>query len=277
MATAGGTSSFDAGVVLAGADGDPAAREAALITILNQANAIAVEQRVKIAELEMVLQQVTQKMDQQDQPRPHRDRDRRTLLSKTRGHDKLPLFGGKREEFTEWATKALTFMADEPGLRSVMKAAAKQVDPIGDIYISTEQARYPEEDINVSWYSEQLHTSLTMLTTGTAHKAVLNTDGNGLESWRKLHYLYSAVTPQGKRELLDRVMHYPKAKGYGDVLAVQEEWEGLYLKYREVVPAGLPQDVLITSYTHFLPDKISESIRNLNEDLGARSRRSRTT
>ena len=145
MATAGGTSSFDAGVVLAGAGTDPAAREAALITILNQANAIAVEQRVKIAELETVLQQVTQKMDHQDQPRPHRDRDRRTPLSKTRGHDKLPLFGGKREEFTEWATKVLTFMADEPGLRSVMKAAAKQVDPIGDIYIATEQARYPEE------------------------------------------------------------------------------------------------------------------------------------
>ena len=139
MATAGGTSSFAAGVVLAGAGSDPAAREAALITILNQANAIAVEQRVKIAELETVIQQVKLL---QDQPRPQRDRDRRTPLSKARGHDKLPLFGGKREDFTEWATKVLTFMSDEPGLRSVMKNAAKQMDPIGDIYITTEQARY---------------------------------------------------------------------------------------------------------------------------------------
>ena len=67
--------------------------------------------------------------------------------------------------------------------------------------------------------------------------------------------------------MLDKVMNYPKAKGYGDVLAVQEEWEAVYFKYPEVVPEGLPQDVPITSYIRFLPEKISESLRNLNEDF----------
>ena len=266
MAAVGGTAEFDTGVVLAGAGADPAAREAAHVNILNQANAIAIDQRTKISELETALQQVNTKLTQQENPGGQRDQDRRTPLSRINGFKTIPNFTGKREDFAEWSTKVLTFLSDEKGLRALMKNAAKQAEPINDAYIIGEQNRYPREETNVSWYSQQLHTALTMITTGTSYSVVLNTDGNGLEAWRKLHTLYAAVTPQGKREMLDKVMNYPKAKGYGDVLAVQEEWEAVYLKYREVVPEGLPQDVLITSYIRLLPGKISESLRNLNED-----------
>ena len=68
MAAVGGTAEFDAGVVLAGAGADPAAREAALVNILNQANAIAIDQRTKISELETALQQVNTKLTQQENP-----------------------------------------------------------------------------------------------------------------------------------------------------------------------------------------------------------------
>ena len=237
------------------------------MNILNQANAIAIDQRTKITELETALQQVNTKLTQQENPGGQRDQDRRTPLSRINGFKTIPNFTGKREDFAEWSTKVLTFLSDEKGLRALMKNAAKQAEPINDAYIIGEQNRYPREETNVSWYSQQLHTALTMITTGTSYSVVLNTDGNGLEAWRKLHTLYAAVTPQGKREMLDKVMNYPKAKGYGDVLAVQEEWEAVYLKYREVVPEGLPQDVLITSYIRLLSEKISESLRNLNEDF----------
>ena len=65
------------------------------------------------------------------------------------------------------------------------------------------------------------------------------------------------MTPQGKRAILDQLMHYRRAKSYDDVLAVQEEWEALFQRYKEVATEPVPKDVLITAYSKILQEKLA--------------------
>ena len=106
------------------------------------------------------------------------------------------------------------------------------------------------------------------LTEKTPYAMVKNCDCNGLEAWRRLHKLYAAVTPQGKRQLLHEVMNHPRAKDYHDILAAQESWSEALRRHREVAKEALPVDILVAAYTRIFPDKCIEALRNLNQDLG---------
>ena len=247
--------SFNAANELAAAGTDPAQREAALVSILNRANEAVVALQVRIAELE-----------NRARDAPKRDAHR-TPLSRTRGFEKLPTFGGKESEFETWADKVMVFFSDEKGLRTTLKCAAKKNSEITEQFIDEMTDDLEDESIDVGWYSQQLHTALTLLTTGTPYAITKNTDGNGYEAWRRLHALYAAITPQGKRAILTQLMGFKRAKNYDDVLSVQEEWEAVYQRYREVATEPVPQDVLITAYTNILPEKLAESMKGLNEDL----------
>ena len=95
----------------------------------------------------------------------------------------------------------------------------------------------------------------------------MTSDDNGFEAWRKLHEEYANITPQGKRSLLGRVLSFRKAKGYEDFLGVQAEWERVVIKYNETEGTQrLSEAVLITAYMHILPEKIAESLRNLDKE-----------
>jgi len=213
---------FDAAAELAAAGDNPAAREAALASVLDRANDAVIAMQLRINDLEARARDT-----------PKRD-GHRTPLSRTRGFDKLPSFGGKESEFEAWADKVMVFFSDEKGLRHTLKTAAKETVTIGERFIEEMTEEVNDDNIDVGWYSQQLHTALTFLTMGTPYAIIKNADGNGYEAWRRLHGLYAAITPQGKRAILNTLMHFKRAKSYDDVLAVQEEWEAVYQRYKEV-------------------------------------------
>ena len=48
---------------------------------------------------------------------------------------------------------------------------------------------------------------------------------------------------------------------------MQAEWERAVIKYNETEGTQkLSEDVLITAYTHMLPEKVAECLRNLDEE-----------
>ena len=246
---------FNAATELAAAGENPAAREAVLVSILNRANDAVVAMQIRINDLEARVRD------------PPKHEAHRTPLSRIKGFEKLPSFGGKEAEFETWADKVTTFFSDEKGLRHSLKAAAKEPGTIDERFLEELADEVDDDNIDVGWYSQQFANALTLLTTGTPYSIIKNSDGNGFDAWRRLHGLYAAMTPQGKRAILDQLMHYRRAKSYDDVLAVQEEWDALLQRYKEVATEPVPQDVLITGYTNILPEKLAEAMRGLNEDL----------
>ena len=265
---------FDAAVTLNAAGTDPAAREAALISILNQANRTVMAQQDRMLALEAQVTQLVTQAAQRPVGEPAsyahrggRGPKERTPLSRIRGADKLATFGGKREEFQTWATKFTTFMSDEPGLRNILKRVSTVMAPLSDEYMRELQNDFDPEEVDVEWYSSQLHNIMMMITTGTPFTIVENTDGHGLEAWRKLYILYAAVTPQSKRQVMHLLMNFKKAKDYEDVMSVQAEWGAVHRRYVEMTREKVNDDVLVASYINILPDTIAESLKNLNEDL----------
>ena len=132
---------FEAAAELAAAGENPAAREAALASILNRTNDAAIAMQIRINELE-----ARQRESQQREAR-------RTPLSRTRGFDKLPTFGGKESGFETWTDKVMVFFSDEKGLRLTFKAAAKETVEIGERFVEDMTEDNDHDTIDVKWYS----------------------------------------------------------------------------------------------------------------------------
>ena len=83
---------------------------------------------------------------------------RRDPLSRTRGFDRLPHFAGQEDEFNTWVTKVTTFLSDGPGLRDILKRAARATSEIKPEHKKELQNLTPaEEIIDVGLYPAQLH------------------------------------------------------------------------------------------------------------------------
>ena len=201
--------------------------------------------------------------------RPGDPEPRRHPLTKARGIEKVPNFSGSKAEFIDWTKRVEIFIGDTPELKKMLKDIKTEYrnGKVDDDVLSELQRRHGKKEGDVEWYSGQVHSVLMMITTGTPHSLVDICDDNGFEAWRKLHEEYANITPQGKRSLLGRVLNFKKAKGYEDLLAVQAEWERAVIKYSETEGTQkLSEDVLITAYMHILPEKVAESLRNLDKE-----------
>ena len=187
---------------------------------------------------------------------------RKFRLTKASGIEKVPSFSGNRSEFIDWTKRVEIFLGDAPELRKILKDIKTEYRNEKVL-----QRQYGKQEGDVEWYSGQVHSVLMIFTTGTPHSLVDISDDNGFEAWRKLHDEYADITPQGKRSLLGRVLNFKKAKGYEDLLGVQAEWERVVIKYNETEGTQrLSEDVLITAYMHILPEKVAQSLRNLDKE-----------
>ena len=144
---------------------------------------------------------------------------KRLPLSKQRGLERVPEFAGVYAEYHNFRKKALTFFADCPGLRDLLRdleKSSKTFDANGYYYTEL-QAEYT--GLNVKEISGEVHTVLVLVTSGTASSMVDATDGNGLQAWRRLYTEYNDLNPTGKRQLLDSIMHPRRAKAVDDIPA----------------------------------------------------------
>ncbi len=223
-------------------------------------------------QLNVMTEEFKKKMEEmQKEPGKSIGADKRVPWSRIRGADKLPHFKGVREEFEAWSTKVMTFLADEPGLRPMLLKVKRLTEKVSDKdweeVLKDLQAKGIDMNMtDIEWFSEQLYSFLIGITHGTPYAMVKNLENEGWEAWRQLHEEYAGVTPLGKRQILKQLMSHRRAKGYEDVLAVQAEWEAIYLRYKEVA-GELPEDVKITAYMNILPEKIAESTRNLDTEM----------
>ena len=190
-------------------------------------------------------------------------------LSKGRGIEKVPDFAGNKVEFPGWTKRVCIYLGDDPQLRQILKEVRTiyRDKAIDDEILRELQAKHGKNPDDVQWYTGQVHDVLMMVTSGTPHSIVDNTNENGLEAWRQLHVEYANVTPQGKRSLLGLVLNFKKAKGYEDLLAVQAAWERALSKYEETPNTQkLTEDILISAYMNILPDKVADNLRNLDTE-----------
>ena len=110
----------------------------------------------------------------------------RTPLSKQRGVEHIPVLT-KREDFTVYTKKFLTFCQDEPGCSEALRKAAEgdQIDAKID---STTLHRWKNQlGALILELNRELHTLLSAKTEGVAWGLVDQQEGEGFEAWSVLH------------------------------------------------------------------------------------------
>lgn len=190
----------------------------------------------------------------------------RTPLSRLRGLEHVGVFDGRVENFLPWKERLESFLADEPGLSSLLLWAERQTGPIH----SDDLDLYEGDGdliLHASVYSQQMHTLLMQKTQGTPFNQTRNTKGNGLEAWRKIVRLNDLMTPQVRRRLLQQVIQPKPSRNYAEVADAEEAWERSRARYEESAPTKLPEDVLVTAYMSLLPQKLKDDMEALDRDF----------
>ena len=195
----------------------------------------------------------------------------RTPLAKQRNLDRVPTFAGKRDEFPTFDKKVLNFVADEPGLRDLLKKISTDLtirkkeltkDILNDLDLESNLK------IDIQDLSRELHAMLVAVTDGTPGALVEAADGNGFEAWRILQTEYHSVTSEGRRQLLSKVIQPTRVKTYQEILPAQAEWEKYKTRYMELSgKRDMDDDLLVTSYMGILPMKLQEAVHGLEKDL----------
>ncbi len=180
----------------------------------------------------------------------------RTPLSKQRGLERVPTFDGDREKFSIFSKKVMNFCCDVPGLRDMLKKIAVdpkmrkseiKVEELNKFRIDIDPMLSMKEDIHDM--SQELHAMLVVVTNGVPWNLVDGTDGNGWEAWRVLHNEYYAVTYEGQRQLLSKVIQPTRVKTFAEILPAQTAWEAARAKYMETTgKKAMDEDLLITAY-----------------------------
>ena len=91
--------------------------------------------------------------------------------------------------------------------------------------------------------------------------------GRGLAAIRKLHQAFASVTAQGRRKLVQQLLHPPVAKTYEDMVVVREAWEKSLRRYEASTGTSLPDDVLIAGHLTMLPKRLQEDFHSLDHDF----------
>ena len=102
--------------------------------------------------------------------------------------------------------------------RELLKKVELQTEPI-DI-----DTNFQELD-DIERFSNELYLLLTLLVTGEALAIVDNTDGNGLEAWRRLAKEYDPETPQNLEDLLSSLIQPARVKTLEQITPALNLWD----------------------------------------------------
>ena len=155
---------------------------------------------------------------------------RRVPLSRQRGVDKIPSFSGKG--FLSFQKKFIGFAQDEPGLASILRLISrkyrdKEVNAILMDEIADEADR---TDAPIKILSSEVHSLLSQVTNDVPWSIVDSAEGNGLEAWRLLCREFGAITSEGKRQIMRKILHPPQAQDYKSIRDHETEWNALRAK-----------------------------------------------
>ena len=110
-----------------------------------------------------------------------------------------PVFGGSEDKWRSWQDDVSDYIdSQKAGLKVVMKAAEKSVDPISDLWMAEQTI---QSGIGVEKHKANLYRALKQLTSGEARTVVQGVRGeDGFEAWRSLHQRFgpSVAARQGK-------------------------------------------------------------------------------
>ena len=192
----------------------------------------------------------------------------RIPLSRQRGADKIPTFSGKG--FLAFQKKLIGFAQDEPGCAALLRLVAKKYKDrqIDDMLLSV---LADEPDVSdgapVKVLNSELHSLLGLVTSDIPWSIVDSTEGNGLEAWRLLCREFGAVTSEGKRQILRKILHPTQAKEYKHIRDHETEWNALRAKYKELTNTTIDENILVCAYESVLPAKVVADIRGLKEEF----------
>ena len=124
----------------------------------------------------------------------------RVPLSKLRGLQDVGVYDGKQEKYEPWKRILTSFLADEPGIERLLEWVETVREPI----TAERMDNYDGDDflMPITTYDRQLHSLLTMKTSGVAATMVRNSHKSGLRAWQKLAEDGGLVTPHMRRKML---------------------------------------------------------------------------
>ena len=148
-------------------------------------------------------------------------------------------FSGKEEDFPQWSKKTEAFFAGVIKESEMMlEWAAAQVTEITTELIDREflqTATNQERGVqNLEFVVQQMHITLTALSSFEANDIVANSRKNPLEAWRRLQKRYDPTTGGRKRNLLRTIV----SLGRCSILELRTEigrWESVVSQYEKML------------------------------------------
>ena len=183
--------------------------------------------------------------------------ERRSLVD-VKGLGKPQTFSGKEADFVTWIRKLSNFIAGVyPEARQILAAAAEATEEIRTETFEVEGV----EPAKLAEINGQVYSCLLALTETEAFDITVGSgDGEGLESWRRLHRRYDPLTTGRSRGLLREILAPGRAR-LEDLLGAVERLEDLFRRYQSRRNTDgsrklLDDDIKMASLESLLPEEL---------------------
>ena len=173
-------------------------------------------------------------------------------------------FSGKEEDFPQWSKKTESFFA-RVIKESEMKLewAAEQVTEITTELIDREflpTATNQERGVqNLEFVLQQMHFTLTAVTSYEANDIVANSRKNPLEAWRRLQKRYDPTTGGRKRNLLRTIV----SPGRCSILELRTEigrWESVVSQCVKMLKNKMNDEIKLVGLGALVPEELEKHL-----------------
>eukprot|EP00971_Amphidinium_carterae_P343376 6483103-Amphidinium_carterae.1 len=191
-------------------------------------------------------------------------------LVDTRGIGRPPNFGSGEEKtleknFPVWQRKMQNYIVSVfPDFQDPLRWAANTSEQITEIVMEDTFGRNADETMRVGSLMDkdhQLYAVLVQVTESEANDIVCNSDGHGLEAWRKLSRRWNPLTGGRIRNMLRAVISPGKASW-----SELERWENECSKYgnskdSKGIARTIPEEIKMAALESLVPAELETHLR----------------
>ena len=217
----------------------------------------------------MLLATQAQQQQQPQQTPTNHNNDLGQSLTSRRDFSSVPKYGGKTEDYEEWAYKMKVFLGDKRGWQEILSeieelSVVPDVIVMDTIFEKHNRGKTKESQVDQEEMNHQLFQVLSLNLTEKALsgiKVLAGRECRGFIGWYKLHQECSSLTLLRVQGLADKAYHPKRCKTYAQVNSAIDEWELSCKLFERVEGHPMSEHTKTFGICQIVPEELQRSIR----------------